>query len=63
MSKKIERVAREPRDSQSRDNRRRAGYWNYRDTMGMGGRNEQMAGIGNERGPTIGYKRDINSLL
>jgi hypothetical protein len=29
----------------------------------MGGRYEKMAGIGNERGSTIGQERDIMSLL
>ena len=63
MSKKIEGIAREPRDSQSRDNCRRTGYWNDPDIMCMGGRYEKMAGIGNERGSTIGHERDIMSLL
>jgi hypothetical protein len=63
MSKKIEGITREPRDSQSRDNRRRTGYWNYSDIMCMGGRYEKMAGVGDERGSTIGHERDIMSLL
>ncbi|BFU91579.1 MAG: hypothetical protein NTAFB01_27660 [Nitrospira sp.] len=63
MSKKIERVARKPCDSQSRDDRRRTGYWNHRDTMCLGSRYEKMAGVSDEGRPTIGYKCDINSLL
>jgi hypothetical protein len=63
MSKKTEGVARKSGDSQSRDNRRGTGYWNYPDIMCMGGRYEKMAGIGNERGSTIGQERDIMSLL
>jgi len=63
MSKKIEGVAREPRDSQSRDNHGRTGYWNNWDAMCRGSRYEKMAGVSDEGRPTIGYKRDINSLL
>jgi len=63
MSKKTEGVARKSGDSQSRDNRRRTGYWNYLDIMCMGGRYEKMPGVGDERGSTIGHERDIMSLL
>ena len=63
MSKKREGVAREPRGSQSRDNRRRTGYWNHRDGMPMGGCDEKLAGVSDEGGTTIRYERDIDSLL
>jgi hypothetical protein len=29
----------------------------------MGGRYKKMTGVGNERGSTIGYERDITSSL
>jgi hypothetical protein len=63
MSKKIEGVAREPRGSQGRDNRRGTRYWNHWDAMRMGGRYEKIAWVGDEGRSTVRYEGDICSLL